>query len=253
MNIMIDQISIDLSNYCSKGCPFCYNSSNKIGQTQWLPNEVIDFAKSCIAAGTKAISLGGGEPLEYDGIFDVIAALYPLTYLTLTTNGLPLQEKEVVRQLIVSKPDKIHISLHNADSEHEVLRIKEQVSLLNNISIKPGVNLLVRANNIEQCKKAYSAMREILSNEQIILIPQRFGETPTAQQLASVASGEPFQSPSCLLKCTKPKQFASVSWDKLVNWCSYAGGKQPLSTLDYDGLAAALEQVDFIPCGSLCE
>lgn len=250
--IKVEQISIDLSNYCSKGCPFCYNSSNKIGQTCWLPNEVIDFAKSCINAGIKAMSLGGGEPLEYEGIFDVIAELYPITYLTITTNGLPLLEKEVVRQLLVSKPDKIHISLHNSDNTQEVERIKNQVSLLNEISIKPGVNLLVRASNIEDCKQAYATMREILSNEQIILIPQRFGDTPTAQQLASVANGEPFQSPSCLLKCSKPKQFASISWDKRVNWCSYAGGKRPLPTLDYDGLVAALEQVIFMSCCSFC-
>ena len=250
---MIEQISIDLSNYCSKGCPFCYNSSNKVGSTMWLPQEVIDFAKSCINGGVKAVSLGGGEPLEYDGIFDVISELYPLVYLTLTTNGLPLLEKDVIMHLIVTKPDKIHISLHNAENPNEVERIRQQVSLLNDISIKPGVNLLVKASNIECCKKAYSKMREVLSNEQIILIPLRFDDTPTSKQLASVANGEPFQSPSCLLKCSKPTTFVSVSWDKKVNWCSYAKGKLPLASLDYAGLLDALKQVRFISCGSFCD
>lgn len=249
---MIEQISIDLSNYCSKGCSFCYNSSSAVGSTQWAPQEVIDFAVSCIKCGVKAVSLGGGEPLEYGGIFEVIAELYPLTYLTLTTNGLPLHQKDIIRRLVVNKPDKIHISLHNADDVIEVKRIKEQLDLLKEIAIKPGVNLLVRASNVEACKLVYREYREILLPEQIILIPQRFVDTPTLKQLASVAGGERFQSPSCLLKCAQPQSFASISWDKKVNWCSYAKGKRTLETLNYEGMLKALGEVSFSSCGSYC-
>ena len=41
---MIEQISIDLSNYCSKQCPFCYNHSRPEGATRWRPSEVIRLA-----------------------------------------------------------------------------------------------------------------------------------------------------------------------------------------------------------------
>ena len=248
MSIMIEQISIDLSNYCSKGCPFCYNSSNRDGATSWKPSEVIAFAKSCIMGGVKAVSLGGGEPLEYEGVFDIIEALYPLTYLTLTTNGLPLDSLSVIESLKCYKPDKIHISIHHADNEKEVCRVLRQINLLEDLEIKPGVNLLIGANKVEQCKSVYGSLRKLLEKDQIILIPQRFSDTPTPQQLASVTGGEPFQSPSCLLRCERPKQFASVSWDKKVNWCSYAGGKQPLESLDYRGLVAALQKVQFTTC-----
>lgn len=244
----IEQISIDLSNYCSKGCPFCYNSSNRDGATSWKPSEVIEFAKSCIEGGVKSVSLGGGEPLEYEGVFDIIEALYPLTYLTLTTNGLPLDTPSVKESLKLRKPDKIHISIHNADNETEVDRVLRQITLLEDLEIKPGVNLLINANKVEHCKSVYVSMRKLLEKEQIILIPQRFNDTPTAQQLASVTGGEPFQSPSCLLRCERPKQFASISWDKKVNWCSYAGGKQPLESLSFQGLIDALQKVGFTSC-----
>ena len=72
----IELLSIDLSNYCSKQCAFCYNHSTKEGNTMWKPEEVIGFASDCVAHGVRAVSLGGGEPFEYDGIFDVIDALY---------------------------------------------------------------------------------------------------------------------------------------------------------------------------------
>ena len=244
----IEQISIDLSNYCSKGCPFCYNSSNRDGSTSWKPSEVIEFAKSCIEGGVKAVSLGGGEPLEYEGVFDIIEALYPLIYLTLTTNGLPLDSPSIIDSLKCHKPDKIHISIHSVDSETEVSRVLRQIALLEELGIKPGVNLLINANKVEQSKLAYVSLRTMLEKDQIILIPQRFCDTPTPKQFAKVTEGEPFQSPSCLLSCERPKQFASISWNKNVNWCSYAGGKQPLESLDYQGLVSALQKVKFTSC-----
>lgn len=248
MSTEIEQLSIDLSNYCSKGCPFCYNSSGRDGATSWKPSEVIEFAKSCIKEGVKAVSLGGGEPLEYEGIFDVIEALYPMTYLTLTTNGLPLDSPSIIESLKLHKPDKIHISIHNTDNEKEVERVLRQITLLEELDIKPGVNLLINANKVDQCKIVYGSLRKLLKKDQIILIPQRFSDTPTPQQLASVAGGEEFQSPTCLLRCERPKQFASISWDKKVNWCSYAGGKQPLESLDYQGLLDAIQKVKFTTC-----
>lgn len=149
----IEQISIDLSNYCSKGCPFCYNSSSRDGSTSWKPSEVIEFAKSCIEGGVKAVSLGGGEPLEYEGVFDIIEALYPLTYLTLTTNGLLLDSPSIIDSLKFHKPDKIHISIHNSDNETEVSRVLRQITLLMDLGIKPGVNLLINANKLSSVNR----------------------------------------------------------------------------------------------------
>ena len=179
---------------------------------------------------------------------DIIEALYPLTYLTLTTNGLPLDSPSIIDSLKFHKPYKIHISIHNSDNETEVSRVLRQITLLMDLGIKPGVNLLINANKVEQCKSVYGLLRKLLEKDQIILIPQRFSNTPTPQQLASVTGGEPFQSPSCLLRCERPKQFVSISWDKKVNWCSYAGGKQPLESLNFQGLIDALQKVSFTSC-----
>lgn len=65
---------------------------------------------------------------------------------------------------------------------------------------------------------------------------------------AIIADGKPFQSPSCLLKCKRPIDFVSVSWDKKVNSCSFAPIKEDLKTLDYDGMITALKKINWIPC-----
>ena len=244
----IELLSIDLSNYCSKQCPFCYNHSTREGSTLWKPQEVIDFASDCIEHGVKAVSLGGGEPFDYDGVFEVIDSLYPKCYLSVTSNGLPLENEQIWEKLKMHKPDKIHLTIHQPGNEAEVKRVERQVKRIALIGIKPGLNLLVRADKFAQAKIVYERMSNVLNNDQIILVPQRFSNTPSPKQLASVTSGKPFQSPSCLLKCQRPKNFCSVSWDKKVNSCSFAPNKVPLDFLDYNGMMRALENVDWHRC-----
>lgn len=76
----------------------------------------------------------------------------------------------------------------------------------------------------------------------------RFSNTPTPKSLTFITDGEIFQAPSCILKCGKPDNFCSVSWDKKVNFCSYAGGKQALNELTYNAMIQALTKVDFKTC-----
>lgn len=245
---MIELLSIDLSNYCSKECSFCYNHSRKEGNTLWKTDEVIQFALDCIAHGIKAVSLGGGEPFEYSGIFHIIDALYPHCYLSVTTNGLPLEKENTWNELMLHKPDKIHVTIHQPQDTHEVTRVERIVQKLAGTNTKPGINLLVGADKIDDARNVYERMRQHLAAEQIIVIPQRYGNTPFPKDLAKVAGGKPFQSPSCLLGCERPENFVSVAWDKKVNFCSYAKGKQPLESLDYNGLTSALSKVQFESC-----
>lgn len=245
---MIEQLSIDLSNRCGKRCPFCYNRSRPEGETLWQPDEVIAFATDCIEHGVRAVSLGGGEPFEYSGVFRVIEVLRQRCYLTVTTNGLPLADAAVWSRLCAVRPDKIHVTIHRPDAAAEVCRVLRLIGRLAEIGVKPGVNLLVGADNIAAARRAYLRASEVLSAGQIILVPQRYGNTPTAAQLVEVSGGRPFQSPSCLLACQPPGSFASVTYDKRASRCSFAGGKALLPSLTYEGLLAALSQASFIPC-----
>lgn len=245
---MIELLSIDLSNYCSKQCSFCYNHSTRKGNTLWQPSEVIAFASDCIKHGIKAVSLGGGEPFEYEGIFDVIKALYPQCYLSVTTNGLPLENSVVWHKLQQCKPDKIHVTIHHPDDDKEVQRVEALLPKIGSIGIKPGLNLLVGADNLSAAADVFQRFLQLLERDQIILVPQRFSNTPSANQLSFVAEGKPFQSPSCLLGCNRPINFCSVSWDKKANSCSFAGGKEFLQSLDYKGLIKALNRVEWTTC-----
>ena len=246
---MLDRISIDLSNYCTKQCDFCYNHSTKEGNVLWTVEELIPFILDLHEHGIEAVSFGGGEPFEYDGIFKLISSLMSEMYVSVTSNGLPLENESVFAELLENKPDKIHITIHHPENKEEVERVIRLVKKISEVGIKSGVNLLVSDFNAVEAKSVYA---ELLSNgitsDRIILIPRRFTCMPTSKQLSEVAQGKPFQSPSCLTGCKKPTEFCSVSWDKKVNWCSYASGKQPITELSYKGLMDALNQVEFECC-----
>jgi len=94
-NFTLQRLSIDLSNRCGKACDFCYNGSFAGGNVVWQPQEVIDLVDDCVNNGLQAVSLGGGEPFEYEGIFEIISALVPIVFVSVTSNGLLLKNRDI--------------------------------------------------------------------------------------------------------------------------------------------------------------
>ena len=59
--MVIERLSIELTNRCQKGCWFCYNHSQPSGPTEWTVDELIGFVTDCNDNGTRAVSFGGDE------------------------------------------------------------------------------------------------------------------------------------------------------------------------------------------------
>ncbi len=77
----LDRISIELTNQCPKACSFCYNHSGPRGGTVWEVEELVEFVGDCAHGGVKAVSFGGGEPLVYDGLFEVLGRLQGVLFV----------------------------------------------------------------------------------------------------------------------------------------------------------------------------
>lgn len=245
----IRQVALDLTNSCSKDCWFCYNHSHKGGDTLWSPDEVIGFALDCFENGVEAFSLGGGEPFEYEGLFEIIDNIKDKLYTTVTSNGLWLEDKDFFKEFTQHLPDKIHISIHSAEDVSEVDRVISMVKRLEDYPVKSGVNLLVSTKNIREARDALKKLKSRgIGRDRIIILPMKYQFSPSAEQIKEIAGGEPFQSPSCLLGCRRPEHYCSVTWDKLVCPCSYSPSKAKLNEISYDGLIKALLSVDFTSC-----
>ncbi len=247
---MVERISIEVTNQCAKACWFCYNSSGPGESTAWTGPELISFVLNCAANGVKAVSFGGGEPLEFPELFSVLRELDGQLFRSITTNGLPLDQPAVLEQLVAARPDKVHLSIHFPDRPEEVSRVLRQVLLLQESGIKSGVNLVVSRSNIDAAEEAALRLRdEGIDNQRIIYLPMRQRDTPTPSEMSRVAGAAAFQSMSCLPGCASSPRFASIRWDKTVAWCSYTTARRPLPDLTWQGLTASLDGLGLTFCG----
>ncbi len=244
-----ERVSIELTNRCAKACWFCYNHSLPEGDTHWMPEEVVSFVSDCAAHGTRAVSFGGGEPLQYPGLFEVLTRLRGKLFRSLTSNGL-LLTGELLDRLIEAAPEKVHLSIHFPQRESEVERVIEQVHELQRRGIRSGVNFLVTRSNLEAAVNAARRVREAgIGNERIVYLPMRGRDTPTPKELGQVAGSKAFQSMTCLLACGPSPRFCSIGWDRTVAWCSYTKTRRPLPELTFRGLIAAMTDLGLEFCG----
>jgi hypothetical protein len=246
----LELISIELTNRCAKACWFCYNHSLPEGETRWQTDDVVGFVRDCAANGVKAVSFGGGEPLEHRGLFDILRRLDGMLFRSVTTNGLLLRG-DVLDRLVAAHPDKVHVSIHFPDRAGEVARVIAQVHQLAVRGLKSGVNFLVSRSNLPAARASAERVRAAgIGNDRIVYLPMRGRDTPTPAELADVAGRTPFQSMTCLTRCGPSPRFASIGWDRQVAWCSYTRTRRPLAKLTYAGLAAAMDGLGLEFCGS---
>ncbi len=243
----MDRISIELSDKCAKACDFCYNGSNPEGRFSWDENELSSFVLDCARSGIKAVSFGGGEPLQYAALYSLLGKLKGKIFRSLTTNGLLLDQN--FEALVNAAPDKVHVSIHYPGDEKELNRVIKQVKSLEAAGIKSGVNLLVAKSTLEPASRAAEALKQNgIGNERIVYLPMRTFDTPTPSELAKVA-GPKFQSMTCLSACSISPRFCSIAADKTVAWCSYTTARRPLAGLTYNHLIQALDGLNLIFCG----
>ena len=255
--IALDRISVEPSRRCSKGCSFCYNGSGPDGDGAWTPDALVALAKDCAAHGVKAVSFGGGEPLEYEGIHEVLRALEGVMFRSLTTSGLPLLDEGVFEALLASRPDKVHVSIHAPENPREVERVVAQVGALAARGVRSGVNLLVRRSRVEEVRLAAERLHAAgVGNERIVFLPMRGpgDDAPSDKDVARAAGGR-FQSMTCLTGCGKSPRFASIAHDKTAAWCSYTQTRRPLREASWAALVEALGgagvegELGLKPCG----
>ncbi len=242
------RVSVEPSRRCKKACAFCYNGSGPEAAGEWTREELVAFARDLARHGVEALSLGGGEPLEWDGVFEVLEALDGVLARSLTTNGLPLDEPGVLDRLVAARPDKVHVSIHDPRARGEVRRVIAQVHLLASRGIPSGVNLLVARSRLGAASAAARALRAAgLGNERIVYLPMRGADTPRPAELHAVAGG-PFQSMTCLRACGASPRFASIAADRSAAWCSYTRTRRRVSAPTHAALVAALDGLGLARC-----
>lgn len=243
----VDRVSIELSQRCAKACAFCYSRSTPDGDAGWDPADVLALLDDLAAHGLRYVSFGGGEPLQYPALLDLLRATRGRLGRSLTTSGLGLDA--LLPALADAGVDKVHVSIHHPEWDAEVERVLGHVRALGDAGIAAGVNLLVSRARLPEATAARARLHAAgLGNDRIVYLPMRGADPPTPREIAAVAGGR-FQSMSCLPACAASPRFASIGWDRTVAWCSYTTTRRPLTTLTAAGLTDALAGLGLRYCG----
>ena len=129
----IDYLRISVTDRCNLNCRYC--APKKQGHEMMSASEIIQAAELFSLAGISKFKITGGEPLLREDIGDILHGIRPFAKsLTLTTNGILLDERDV------SAAESVNISLDTLNADrYEALT---------------GADMLSRVlKNINECKK----------------------------------------------------------------------------------------------------
>lgn len=243
----MERLSIEVTDVCDKACAFCYARASPAGRNAWDVGDLLALVRDCAAHGTRALSLGGGEPLQYPPLLELLTATRGLLFRSVTTSGLRLDS--LLPELVRAAPEKLHVSLHHPGDPAELARVVRQVRDLRARGISAGVNLLVRRSGLAAARGAARTLQEAgIGNDAVIYLPMRPSDTPSAEELSGVAGG-PFQSATCITGCRKSPRFASLAADRTVAHCSYTRERAPLPEATHAALQRTLAGLGVTHCG----
>lgn len=154
------QLSIELTTRCNLDCPHCVAEAN-IGGRSLALDRVLSLVDEAQLIGVRMLDLGGGEPLLYDGFFDLCEYLLSKGLkLSFVTNGLLVPTGINLLRRIVRRYDGllgVGVSLDGFSSEvHGYFRPKETFNsavealvMLREAGVKVSVSCVLNKENIK--------------------------------------------------------------------------------------------------------
>jgi len=224
-------IHLEVSGRCQLNCPYCYSKSGtELAVSEWqaLVEE--------LAPLTKQFTLGGGEPLLYDDLGDIIETIHRLGLpVSLTTNGLLLSEKRD----LVSALDAVSVSYHG-----DLGVLRKGLALLERMGVQRMVNLIM----LDRDKPCFGEVLEackIFKAALVLLAPKHTMDYDKAWFLARALATPGVQvglDGLAVGRCTAGSKFFTVASDGRFMQCSFV--RRPWAVGDPVEAFGCLKEVD---------
>lgn len=142
-----EKLSIEVTTHCNIDCSFCFA---RAGNAERFSLST-DLVKAIIAdgynTGYRRLHITGGEPLLWEGLFEILDYAFGMGYKTafINTNGTLLKEN-IVNRLAAYRGLWISVSLDGSEALHEYLRGKgsyRQVIQGIKKALDAGINLFI--------------------------------------------------------------------------------------------------------------
>ena len=135
-------LDISITNYCERGCKFCYRKANPKGHHMSLESlkHVITQAKN---AGVLQIALGGGNPNQHPHFNDILRMIREAGIVpSYTTNGDGLSEDILVATKTYC--GAMAVSLYEPYNEYDDI-----LERIHSMGIKCNVHIILKTDTID--------------------------------------------------------------------------------------------------------
>ncbi len=172
-----DIVYLELTRACNLKCIHCLNNSGIKQKDELTKEDLLKLIKNFSSHGVQEIRFTGGEPLLFNGIYDLIKfATEEGICTSLGTNGT-LVTKEVAKKLKESGLKKVVVSIDGNKKIHDKIRGKKNyqkamngLKYLQKNGINVRVNSVIMKSNMEDVIKLAKKM----SRKKITIFIRRF-------------------------------------------------------------------------------
>lgn len=222
-------LSVELTNYCNLGCPYCSSPLKLRPQGMMQPNTFSNLIRQVKECGTPWVALcGNGEPTLHPEFSNYVRQLAKTTkFLSVTTNWQRVDE-EIICSVLQAPVDLLNISVDGGNKgEYEAMRI--------------GGNFERLLHNLTALKKRkHTTHAPTLINIRLMLRPSQYEDEPRLlnfwRTYGDVVSKQyilNLDSPSGPYgidpvdykrggRCTLPFKILDVNWSGNVPLCTYS-------------------------------
>lgn len=181
-----DTVYIELTRRCNLFCKHCLNNSGKKVDNELTKDEVMDMINKLSLEGVQEIRFTGGEPLLFEGIYEIINCAHNNGLRTSLGTNATLITKEAANKLKQSGLNNAVVSLDGTKEIHDSIRgmgnfdnAMRGLKHLIEADIDVRVNSVIMKNNINEVIE----LAKSLNKEGIKLFIRQFVSTGRGKNL----------------------------------------------------------------------
>jgi len=238
-------VQFSLTNLCNMSCWFCSRPTER--PSTWTVASALELLADLDRCGVAEVAFGGGEPLAFRGLFELVDQLFAQTRLAvhMTTNGRLLTDAALDR--LAGKMGEIRVSLYD---DNDWRRTVERLARRNT---RFGVNQLVTPETLGALPDRLAELADLGCRDVLLLPavghPDLELSPSSQQQLAALLSEQPSELVLKLGVCWGPElahvprlfrsddcgagvEFLEITSDRHVRPCSFHAEAVPFRTAD---------------------
>jgi radical SAM protein with 4Fe4S-binding SPASM domain len=168
-----ETVHLAITTRCNCSCPGCYIPRRE-GESELTIADWRDLVAQWAQMRVFQIAVGGGEPLLYDGLFEVLScARQHGLVANLTTNGT-LLDKEAVLHLEEAGVARVNVSWNSpgGDDWGRGQAVRRALELLLGSTIQVGVNMLITPTLLPRLSQMLAQLRALGIRRVTVLRPK---------------------------------------------------------------------------------